>query len=336
MLRRIGIALLLVACVSLHAESTLEKLRTAGVLRCGINIEEAEYSTTDDHGSRTAFDSDLCRAVAVAVLGPQAKVVILQFPDDATSMQALVQGQVDLVATLTDDFSHSAGKQIAFSRPVLWDGAGLLVLGNAPTMHARQLSRKLICFLAQTGVEDSVRAWFAQQHLKFVAFPFQEEGEMDAAFITGGCGALAQNRTRLAETRAHMAEHNRRTTLLPETLSKDPLAAAVRSGDEQWTQIVNWVMEALVQAEESAVTRSNVRTVQTSNDPLVRQLLGGSHTIGLQLGLADDWALQVIEAVGNYGEIYERDLGGRSTTQLPRGENRLYTHGGLMMALPPK
>jgi len=324
-------AALLMWCCSAHAASTLETVRAAGVLRCGIDVEEAEYSTSDDHGNREVFDGDLCKAVAIAVIGSGARVVVVRYPDDRTAMQGLVNGEVAMVASLTDDFSHAANTGIQFTRPVLWDGAGFLVLGNAPAMRARQLAGKKICFLAETGVEESVRAWFAREHLSFVPFPFQEEGEMDAAFTTGNCGALAEDRTRLAQTQARMAEHSRRTTLLPETVSKDPLAAATRDNDAQWAAIVGWVMEALVQAEESGVTRANVDALRKSDDPVLRHLLGASHEVGSALGLSDDWVVRVIEATGNYGEIYARDLSG-----LPRGENNLRAHGGLMIALPPK
>jgi general L-amino acid transport system substrate-binding protein len=328
------------ACCGARAQSTLEKVRAAGELRCGIDVAEAEYSMSDDHGNREAFDGDLCRAVAAAVLGPEARVVIARYPDDATSVHGLSNspngGEVEMVATLTDDLSHSVTGGIRLTRPVLWDGIGFLVLGNKPALRARQLAGKPICFLAESGVEESVQAWFAREHLHLAAYPFSEEGEMDAAFATGNCGALAEDRTRLAETRAKMTEHGRRTTLLPETISKDPLATATREDDAQWSAIVSWVMEALVQAEESGVTRANVSAMQASDDPVVRRLLGGSHEIGAKLGLKDDWVVRVIEATGNYGELYESDLGSKSAMKLPRGENNLSTRGGLMVALPVK
>jgi general L-amino acid transport system substrate-binding protein len=191
-------------------------------------------------------------------------------------------------------------------------------------------------------VEESVRAWFAHEHLDYVPFPFQEEGEMEAAFATGNCGALAGDRTRLAGTRALLAEHGKPTRLLAETISKDPLAAAMRDDDPQWAAIVQWVMEALVQAEESGVTRANVASIrgrvagENGSDPVLWFLLGGSRQIGSGLGLGDDWVVQVIRATGNYGEIYERDLGSGSALKLPRGKNRLVERGGLMVALPPK
>jgi general L-amino acid transport system substrate-binding protein len=322
--------------------TVLARVRAAGVLRCGINQEEAEYSTSDDHGNREAFDADLCHAVAAAVLGKNALVRVTHYPDDRTAMNGLQAGEVEMVPTLTDDFTHAAGTHLQFTRPVLWDGVGFLVPAGSPVQHARQLSGKKVCFLAETAVEDSVRSWFARKHLDFVPFPFQEEGEMQAAFATGNCGALAGDRTRLAETRATLEQRGKRARLLPETISQDPLAAAVRADDPQWAAIVSWVIDALVQAEENGVTQANVQAMQAraaqanGGDPVLRFLLGASHEVGDPLELEDDWVVRVIEATGNYGEIYERDLGTASPLKLPRGENNLRQHGGAATALPFK
>jgi general L-amino acid transport system substrate-binding protein len=218
---------------------------------------------------------------------------------------------------------------------VLWDGAGFLAPAKSPVERARQLSGRKICFLAETGVEESVRSWFAREHLSFVPFPFQEEGEMEAAFATGNCGALAGDQTRLAQTRAALAVHRKPSRLLAERVSKDPLAAAYRDDDPQWAAIVNWVMEALIQAEESGVTQANLQSMRAraDSDPVLRILFGASRQIGPALGLDDDWVARVLAATGNYGEIYERDLGSASIMQLPRGENNLREHGGAMRAL---
>lgn len=316
---------------------TLSRVRAAGVLRCGIDQAQAEYSTSDDHGSLEAFDADLCRAVAVAVLGGNARIRVTHYPDDRAAMQGLNASEVDLVATLSDDFTHTVGTHLQFTRPVLWDGVGFLVPGKSTATNARQLTGNKICFLAETNVEESVRAWFARERLDFVAFPFQEEGEMEAAFATGNCGALAGDATRLAQTRAALVAHGKRARLLPERISKDPLAATVRDDDPQWAALVSWVMEALVQAEESGVNQLNVKMrAHSASDPVLRFLLGSSHQIGPALGLDEDWVVRVIEATGNYGEIYERDLGSLSPLKLPRGENSLRQRGGQLTALPPK
>lgn len=333
----------LVACIVVRAAdqgSMLSRVRAAGVLRCGMDIEQAEYSTSDDHGNRAAFDADLCRAVSLAVLGENSKFEVKEYPDDAAAMAALASGDIDMVATLPDDFSHSTGTHLSFTRPVLWDGVGFLLPATSPAKRARELGGKRVCFLAETAVEETARAWFAREHLDFAPFPFQEEGEMQAAFSTGNCAALAGERTHLAQTRAALAQHGKPTRLLPESISKDPLAAAVRDNDPQWLSIVNWVMEVLMEAEENSITLANVRGLRAhaaqEKDPLRRFLLGGSKQIGSGLGLDDKWVGRVIEATGNYGEIYERDLGSASPLKLTRGDNRLYRNGGAMLALPPR
>jgi general L-amino acid transport system substrate-binding protein len=213
---------------------------------------------------------------------------------------------------------------------------GFLVPLSAKVAHASQLGGNKICLLAETQVEVALRAWFAHEHMKFVPFPFQEEGEMEAAFVTANCTALAGDATRLANTRVGFGPLAARYVLLPEEISKDPLAAAFRTDDAAFAEIVRWTMEVLVQAEESGLTRSNVTGAIGSSDPAVQILTGHTREIGSRLGLDDSWATRAIAAVGNYGEVFERDLGDKSRLELPRGLNRLYTEGGLMYALPVK
>jgi general L-amino acid transport system substrate-binding protein len=316
--------------------ATLDHIRQIKTLRCGINQETPEYSTSDDHGPRQAFDADICKAVAVAILGPNARTTIVSYPDDVAAMAALRAGKVDLLPTLTLDFKHSANTGIAFSPPLLYDGVGFLVSLSAGLTHAADLSGSKVCFLAETEVEAALRAWFAKQHLTFVPFPFQEEGEMEAAFTTGNCTALAGDLTRLAATRVGFGPLASRYTLLPEQISKDPLAAASRSDDPALANIVRWTIEVLLQAEESGLMLHTIAAAPTNSDPTVAFLTGKTREIGARLGLDNAWATRVIAAVGNYGEIYDRDLGAQSPLKLPRALNRLYTQSGLMYPLPLK
>ncbi len=325
-----------VLAIPVHAATTLDRIRQTNTLRCGINEETPEYSTSDDHGARRAFDDDICKAVAIAILGPSARVTTITYPDDVASMEGLGKGKVDLLPSLTLDLKHSSVTGVVFSPPLLYDGVGFLVPSAANINHASELSNKKVCFLAETEVEVALRAWFLRQHLKFLPFPFQEEGEMEAAFVTGNCTGLAGDLTRLATTRLAFGPLAARYTLLPEQISKDPLAAASRSDDPAFAAIVRWTLEILLQAEESGLTHRNIASATNNPDPTIQILTGSTHEMGSSLGLDNLWAMHVISAVGNYGEIYDRDLGDKSPLKLPRTFNRLDTQGGLMYVLPLK
>jgi len=316
--------------------SSLDHIRQTSTLRCGVNHETAEYSTSDDHGAREAFDADICEAVAVAILGPNARIVLTAYPDDVATAAALHANQVDLIPTQTLDFTHTSDATVSFSPPLLYDGVGFLVPTSAHLARAAQLTNKKVCFLAETQVEVALRAWFAQQHLRFVPFPFQEEGEMEAAFVTRNCAALAGDLTRLAVTRVAFGPLAAHYALLPGQISKDPLAAATRSDDPAFANIVRWTIEVLVQAEESGLTRNNIAAARNSSDPAIGFLTGQTGEIGTRLDLDKAWATNVIAVVGNYGEVFDRDLGARSPLKLPRALNRPYVHGGLLYALPLK
>lgn len=366
-------AIHLLLAISVHAQ-TLAHIRQSKVLRCGINIETPEYSSSDDHGPRQAFDADLCRAVAVAVLGSQTRVITTEYPDDVSAVAALRAGKVDLLPTLTLDLTHASRADLSFSPPVLYDGVGLLVPIAAHLSQPSDLSDKKICFLAETEVEVALRAWFLQQNLKFLPFPFQEEGEMEAAFVSGNCSALAGDLTRLVSTRQAFGPLASRYQLLtdaasaaPLVVSEDPLAAASRSNDPAFANIVRWTLEVLLQAEAHELNQQSIAATQAelsshsgllssrnailssrneaeghassaniSSNPTVRILTGQTHEIGQRLGLDDDWAVRVLAAVGNYGELYERDLGTHSPLNLPRAQNRLVEEGGLQLPLPLK
>jgi general L-amino acid transport system substrate-binding protein len=316
--------------------ATLDRIRQTGTLRCGTNLETPEYSTSDDHGAREAFDADICRAVAIAILGPNARTTIAAYPDDVATAAALRANEVDLIPTQTLDFTHASDATVTFSPPLLYDGVGFLVPIAAHLTHAAQLTNRKICFVAETQVEVALRAWFAQQRLRFVPFPFQEEGEMEAAFVTDNCAALAGDLTRLANVRVGFGPLSAHYTLLPEQISEDPLAAASRSNDPAFANIVRWTIDVFIQAEESGLTQHTIATARANSDPTVRFLTGRTGEIGARLGLDNSWACKVIAAVGNYGEIFDRDLGAGSPLKLPRHLNRLHTRGGLLYALPLK
>jgi general L-amino acid transport system substrate-binding protein len=318
------------------ASATVDSIRKARALTCGIDLSEGEYSMTDEHGSRVAFDRDLCQGVAAAILGRGAHIVVHGYPDDETALAALRSGEVDLIPSISDDFSHSFNMDIGLTRPVLYDGLGLMTPRALKAASAADLKGKKICVLSETETEVNLHAWFEHRHLDFIPFPFQEEGEMEAAFVTHNCSALAADKTRLAASRVGFGSIAKDYEILPDTMSKDPLAAAYRRNDSVFGAIVDLTMEVLLQAEESGITASNLALRQASQDPDVARLLGNTHELGRPLGLEDAWPAHVIAEVGNYGEIFERDLGSRSPLQLPRGQNALWSEGGLMQARPLK
>jgi general L-amino acid transport system substrate-binding protein len=173
-----------------------------------------------------------------------------------------------------------------------------------------------------------------REKIEWLPFSFQEEGEMEAAFITRNCAAITADVSQLAYERIAFKGMAKDFEILPDVIAKDPLAATYRLDDPQWAAIVNWTVEALIQAEESGVTQSNLAAMKKRGDPVIERLLGVQRGYGQYLLLDDEWAAHVIAAVGNYGEIYDRDLGALSAMKLPRGPNSLWTQGGLMYALP--
>ena|SRR5208283_2989743 len=329
------IALLIIATSpAALAGSTLDKIKAAGSLSCGINTELPEYSTQDAHGDHVSFDQDICKAVAVVVLGANAKFTIVPFNDEEDALKALKAGQIALLATGSPNFISTGNSGIGFARPIFYDYQGFLVNKTMGITSPKDLAGKKVCFLGGTEIEMQLQGYMQREKIKWLPFPFQEEGEMEAAFVTGNCAAVSADVSQLAYERISFGGWARNLAILPDVIAKDPLAPAYRLDDPQWASIVNWIVEALVQAEESGITQANMAEMKKSDDPAIRRLLGTQRGYGQFIGLDDAWAARVIEAVGNYGELFERDLGPGSTRKLPRGANNLWTQGGLMYALP--
>jgi len=334
--------ILSIACLILgttattHAGATLDRIKAAASLPCGVNIEEPEYSTQDAHGNHLVFDIDICKAVAVAVLGPNAKFTVKSFRDEQDALKALKSGEIALLATASPNYLNTANAGFGFARPIFYDYQAFFVNKTMGVASPRDLAGKKVCYLGGTEIEIQLQSYMQREKIKWLPFPFQEEGEMEAALVTGNCAALTADVSQLGCERLGFKGVAKNFEILPDVIAKDPLAPAYTLGDPQWAAIVNWTVEVLIQAEESGVTQANVNEMKNSNtdDMLIRRLLGMQRGYGQYLGLDDAWAARVIEAVGNYGEMYERDLGSRSVMKLPRGANNLWTQGGLMYALP--
>ena len=319
-----------------YAGATLDRIKAASSLPCGVNSEEPEYSTQDAHGNHTVLDVDICKAVAVAVLGSNAKFTVKSFRDEQDALKALKSGEIALLATGSPNFVNSANKGFGFARPIFYDYQAFFVNKTMGITSPKDLAGKKICFISGNEMEEQLTSYMEREKIKRLPFPFQEEGEMEAAFVTGNCAALSADVSQLAYERLGFKNMAKNFEILPDVIAKDPLAPAYRLDDPQWATIVNWTVEALIQAEESGVTQANLADMKMkkSDDVVIRRLLGLQHGYGQLIGLDDAWAARVIEAVGNYGEMFERDLGSGSVMKLPRGANNLWTQGGLMYALP--
>lgn len=315
------------------AGSMLSKIRAAGTLTCGLDTEEPEWTLADAHGNHSAFDTDICKAVAVAVLGANAKFTIKFFRDEASSLAALKAGEIDLLATGSVNFRNDNGS-VGFSRPIFYDFQGFLVDKGIGVTSPKDFAGKKVCFLTGTEIEAELNAYMSREKIKYIPGPFSEEGEMEAALITGNCAAITADVSQLAYERIAFKRLARNYFMMPDMVAEDPLAAAYRPDDPQWGAIINWTMQALIQAEELGIAQSNVNEMKKSDDILVRRFLGTHRGWAQFLGLDDEWAARTIEAVGNYGELFERDLGAGSEMRLERGLNNLWTHGGLMYSNP--
>ena len=316
------------------AQATLLKVKSAGRLACGIVREEPEYSNLDAHGNRALFDVDLCKAIAIAALGSGARFDVTAFPDEIASLKALHSGTVDVIATATPSLINTSSLGLSFGRTMLFDFQGLMVNTAMGVRAAEDLGGKKICYLTETNIELNLISAMDRRRIKFIPFPFQEEGEMEAAFLTGNCAAISADVTQLAYERIPFRAKGFDYEILSDVLAKDPLASATRNVDPQWSVLVNSVGESLVEAEESRITATNVDALRTVPDPLINRFLGSSPGIGKPLGLDDDWVRRTIKGVGNYGEMFDRDLGPSTPMRLARGPNRLWNDNGLLIAGP--
>jgi general L-amino acid transport system substrate-binding protein len=320
---------------SVDANSVLAKVKATGTLTCGVVREEEDYSRAEVHGNRAAFDFDVCKAISTAVNGKNAKTLLKPFADEPAAIQGLRDGKVQVVATATPSLTNTIGLGIAFSPVLFFDGQGFMVLKNSGIASPKDLAGKKVCFIDGTSNFDNLTAYAAREHVPVIPFPFEEDGEMEAAMYTANCAAMTSDVTRLANTRARYNVRAKDFEILPQMISQDPLAVAYLAGDKDWSAVVDATVAALIQAEYSGITAANVEQKRNeTTDPAVPYYFGAKSSTGNLLHLDADWAVRVIALVGNYGEMYERDLGSGSPLQIARGHNALWDHGGVIYAPP--
>ena len=316
------------------AGATVQAVERRGELVCGVANDLHGFSAPDSKGQWSGLDVDVCRAVAAAVFADASKVRYVPLTAQAR-LTALQTGEIDLLArnttyTLTRD--TSAG--LNFTVINYYDGQGFLVPKSLGAKSALELSGATVCVQTGTTNELNLADYFRANKMELRPVTLEKYEEMIAAYVAGRCDALSADASALATIRANATPRPEEHVILPELISKEPLAPAVRQGDDQWFDIVRWSQFAMIEAEERGVSSANVDASLTSADPNIRRLLGVTPGMGAALGLRENWAYAIIKQVGNYGESFDRNVGAGSKLDLPRALNALWTQGGLMYAMP--
>ena len=326
-------ALLFGSTFAAHA-GTLDDVKARGVVRCGIAPNNPGFAFTDNQGNQRGFDIDFCRAIASAVFGDPKKVELhVVEPRDAFTV--LTTGGVDVLThRFTWSFNRDNGGGVEFPLTVFYDGQGFMVRKALGIKSVNDLNGATICAAQGTTTELNIADYFRQHGLTYKIVTFNGTDATRLAYDQERCDAWTNDRGSLA-SRGQALKDPSQHMILPETISKEPVGPVVRDNDEQWTHVVRWVGFATFAAEELGISSDNVDQVaKTSTDPEVKRFLGVGDNLGQKLGLQADWAYNVVKSVGNYGEIFDRNLGDKSPLHLPRGENALWKNGGLLISPP--
>jgi general L-amino acid transport system substrate-binding protein len=326
---RIAYLLLLLSLCPAQA-ATLDTVTARKSLACGVVQASPDWNKGDFHGDLSSLGREFCRAAAAAVLGRAEALDVMAYPAEAEAMRALEAGQVDMVAGVTPALSRGLQDHLVFGPVIFWDSQAIL----AHAASLRALDGRTLCFLDGTDVAAAVMAAKAARKLRFMPFPFQEAGEMEAGLIGGHCAAVSASLSALAVMRAQIGPVGQNLVLLPDMLSVVPAAVATRAGDTAWSAVVGAAAEVPVLAEMQGVNSVNVQAMRQSADPVTRHLLGADWSAASALGLPRDFAVREIAAVGNYGAMFARSVGQGSPERLPRGINALCTSGGAICAAP--
>lgn len=316
------------------AVSTLETVKERGSLLCGIDGGLPGFSAPDSGGKMAGLDADTCRAIAAAVLGDANKVTFVSLTAKER-FTALASGEIDvLVRNTTWTITRDSTLGLNFAGVNYYDGQGFLVKKSLGVSNALDLDGVSVCIQAGTTTELNLADYFRVNNMAYDAITYDTSVQTKEGFDTGRCEALTSDVSQLAAIRATLADPSS-AEILPEVISKEPLGPVVRQGDDQWFNVVKWVMFALVNAEEYGVTSANAANLRTnSNNPNVKRLLGSEGETGKGIGLSDDWAYKIVRSVGNYGEMFDRNVGVNTPLGLPRGPNQLWTKGGILYAPP--
>jgi general L-amino acid transport system substrate-binding protein len=306
--------------------------RAAKHFDCGVVSEDDDWNRTDLHGNLSALGSDICRAVAIAILGNADGLAIHTFPAEPEALAALQAGTIQLAATISPDTTIATRYGVGFGPPIFYDTQRLLTSHKDGIAQLAGLRDQLVCILDLTQPAQTLSDELSARGIPYAVMAHSEQGEMDAAIAVRHCAAGTGMETRLAESRSGFHALTSDFDFLPERFGLEPVVPAYRYGDQTFGLVVDWTVYALIEAEALGITKANVAAAARREDIRAERLLGGDFATAQAMGLAHDWAAKVIAALGNYGEIFERTTGG--PYHLDRGLNRLWTEGGLMRPLP--
>ena len=319
--------------VSTSMASTLSVIKKRGKLRCGVSTGLAGFSTPDSKGEWKGMDVDICKAIASAIFNDPKKVEYVSL-NAQQRFTALQSGEIDLLSrNTTHNLSRDTQMGINFAPVVFYDGQGFMVRTKDGIKSAMDLNGASVCTQQGTTTELNMADFFRANKLKLKPVVFESNEEVNQSFMKGRCDALTTDKSGLASERSKM-KNPKDYYILPEIISKEPLAPAVRHGDDQWLDVVKWSIYALIEAEELGIDSKNLKSFSKSKNPRIRRFLGISKGNGKALGLDESWASHIIQHVGNYGQIFERHVGKSSPLKLERGLNQLWTKGGLLYAPP--
>ena len=329
------LAVLGLSFTGISSAGTLDDVRAKGHVQCGITTGLAGFAFTDDQGNWQGFDVALCKGVAAAVFGDASKVKYTNLTGK-TRFEALKAGEVDLLSRNTTwTYSRDVDLKLTFLGVNYYDGQGFLVPVSLGVSSATELNGASICIQTGTTTELNLADYFRGNNMNYEPVPIETNAEARQNYLAGRCDVYTTDRSGLAATRVSLenpADH----IVLPEIVSKEPLGPLVRHGDDEWGDIVRWTLNVLIIAEEKGITKENVRAMaaETQKDAELNRMFGTEGEYGAMLDLSADWVVNVIAAIGNYGELFEQYLGVNTDIGLERGVNALWTDGGLIYAPP--
>ena len=329
------VATLVFLLLTAHAPQamTLQDVQRRGELICGVSTGIPGFSNPDESGTWAGFDVDLCRAVAAAVLGDAAKIKLIPLTAKER-LTALQSGEVDLLASnATWTLTRDTALGLHFAGINYYDGQGFMTTRKLGVKSALDLGGSTICVQSGTTSELNLADYFKENRMVYKPLAFDTSDQTVRAYRAGRCDVLTSDKSQLYALRIKL-EKPEEAVVLPEMISKEPLGPVVRQGDDGWFNIVKWTLFAMINAEEVGVTTANIDEMKMSSKQNIRRLLGLEGVKGTGLGLSDDWAYQIIRQVGNYGEVFERNVGSGSPLGIDRELNALWSRGGLLYAPP--